>query len=52
MNESVPVTSGDVTEAQDADVCFCGLPNIFGRLVYPYLDPHCQDLMKSVVAEL
>jgi hypothetical protein len=28
MNESVPVTSGDATEAQDADVCFCHLPKI------------------------
>jgi hypothetical protein len=28
MNESVPVTSGDATEAQDADVCFCGLLKI------------------------
>lgn len=51
MNESVPVTSGD----GGCRCLFLWFAQNFGRLVYHYLDPHCQDLMKSggrVVAAL
>jgi hypothetical protein len=35
---SLEVSSGNVTETQDTDVCITVLPEIVGGLLYTYLD--------------